>query len=63
MKREVDYKRMGEDLVSILYLTRDEETGKPVLDPDKEWSSDTLEEIGILMERYGLTPKRRVIKK
>lgn len=52
-----DYPDKAVEVVSLILSTlfKDDETGE--LDPDKEWSSDTLEEIKGHLEYFGLLPK------
>jgi hypothetical protein len=53
MSKEIDPKAAVlaiEDIRDILYLETDEETDKPVLNPDKEWDVGMLERIAEVIQ-------------
>lgn len=42
----------------ILWLDTDEKTGKPYMNPDKEWDEETIEDIARFLSNQGLGAKK-----
>jgi hypothetical protein len=43
-------------IVRAMYESIDEETDKPILDPDNEFNADMLDDIAVALEAYEILP-------